>query len=69
MTEGLSLSSGDLPDPGIEPSSPPLKADSLPSEPAGMPLQLLTECILYTKDCVGIEISQGTRQMTLRNLW
>ena len=26
-------SPGDLPDPGIEPRSPPLKADSLPSEP------------------------------------
>ena len=27
------LSSGDLPDPGIEPGSPLLQADSLPSEP------------------------------------
>ena len=26
-------SSGDLPDPGIEPESPPLWADSLPAEP------------------------------------
>ena len=26
-------SPGDLPDPGIEPRSPPLQADSLPSEP------------------------------------
>ena len=30
-------SSGDLPDPGIEPSSPALQADSLPSEPPGKP--------------------------------
>ena len=30
-------SSGDLPDPGIEPGSPALQADSLPSEPPGKP--------------------------------
>ena len=30
-------SSGDLPDPGIEPGSPALHADSLPSEPPGKP--------------------------------
>ena len=28
---------GDLPDPGIEPGSPALRADALPSEPAGKP--------------------------------
>ena len=28
-------SSGDLPDPGIEPGSPALQADALPSEPPG----------------------------------
>ena len=28
-------SPGDLPDPGIEPRSPALQADSLPSEPTG----------------------------------
>ena len=31
------LSSGDLPNPGIEPRSPALQADSLPSEPPGEP--------------------------------
>ena len=30
-------SPGDLSDPGIEPKSPSLQADSLPSEPAGKP--------------------------------
>ena len=30
-------SPGDLPDPGIEPGSPALQADSLPSEPPGNP--------------------------------
>ena len=29
---------GDLPDPGIEPSSPALQADSLLSEPQGKPI-------------------------------
>ena len=30
-------SPGDLPNPGIEPGSPALQADSLPSEPPGKP--------------------------------
>ena len=35
---GLPFSfSGDLPDPGIEPRSPALQADTLPSEPPGKP--------------------------------
>ena len=29
---------GDLPDPGIEPGSPALQADALPSEPPGKPM-------------------------------
>ena len=33
-------SPGDLPDPGIEPRSPALQADALPSEPPGTPLVL-----------------------------
>ena len=32
-------SPGDLPDPGIEPGSPTLQADALPSEPPGKPIQ------------------------------
>ena len=32
---GLPFPSGDLPDPGIEPGSPTLQADALPSEPQG----------------------------------
>ena len=36
---GLPFSSpGDLPDPGIEPESPALQADSLPFEPPGKPM-------------------------------
>ena len=32
---------GDLPDPGIEPGSPTLQEDSLPSEPSGKPYKVL----------------------------
>ena len=35
-------SPGDLPNPGIEPRSPALQADSLPSEPPGKPLSCMT---------------------------
>ena len=35
---------GDLPDPGIEPGSPALQADALPSEPLGKP----SFSLLYT---------------------
>ena len=40
-------SSGDLPNPGVEPRSPELQAGSLPSEPPGKPIslaQLLSNC-------------------------
>ena len=33
-------SPGDLPDPGIEPKSPALQADALPSEPPGKPQEV-----------------------------
>ena len=36
-------SPGDLPNPGIEPGSPTLQADSLPSEPPGKPRSLLVD--------------------------
>ena len=40
---GLSFPSpGDLPDPGIEPGSPALQADSLLSEPPGKPKLVLS---------------------------
>ena len=44
-------SPGDLPDPGIEPRSPTLKADALTSEPPGKPqIALWTVCIITKKD-------------------
>ena len=43
-------SQGHLPNPGIDPGSPALQSDSLPSEPRGKPKQLLsTNCMLGIK--------------------
>ena len=36
----IPFSPGDLPNPGIEPRSPSLQADSLPSEPRGSTIEL-----------------------------
>ena len=47
------LSPGDLPDPGIEPGSPALQADALPSEPPGKPNSIY----LYTYFQIYIYIS------------
>ena len=40
-------SPGDLPNPGIEPGSPALQADALPSEPPGKPMIYNAILILY----------------------
>ena len=39
--------SRDLPDPGVEPRSPALQADSLPSEPLGKPHFMSVLCIPF----------------------
>ena len=43
---------GDLPNPGIEPASPALQVDSLPTEPSGKPksLYILAEIYIYIVD-------------------
>ena len=41
ILNGLAVPSGDLPDPGIEPGSPALQADTLLFEPPGKPHSLL----------------------------
>ena len=41
-------SPGDLPDPGIEPRSPALQADALPSEPPGKPFFFQYKEIYFT---------------------
>ena len=38
-------SPGELPDPGIEPRSPALQADTLPSEPPGKPIGEISNSI------------------------
>ena len=43
-------SPGDLLNPRIEPGSPALQADSLPSEPAGKPYLSLSKHKLYRRD-------------------
>ena len=46
-------SPGDLPNPGIEPRSPALQADSLPSEPPGKPrIRLLKVKVKATQLCL-----------------
>ena len=42
-----SPSPGDLPDPGIKPGSPALQADTLPSEPPGKLMMLITQAVIY----------------------
>ena len=45
-------SPGDLPDPGIEPKSPALQADSLPPEPPGKPYFIYgSVCLLIPCVC------------------
>ena len=51
-------SPGNLPDPGIEPGSPALQADSLLSEPPGKPLQILLD--LNTQQSGSLSLSQLT---------
>ena len=53
------LSPEDLPDPGTEPRSPTLKADSLPSEPPGKPEVL--EGIIITLNVNNLK-TQNKRQ-------
>ena len=62
-------SPGDLPDPGIEPGSPTLQADALPSEPPGKPkvstgawIYLWAFCfvpLIYISVCVPISFYLG----------
>ena len=48
-------SPGDLPNPGIEPRSPTLQADSLPSEAPGNPLSVVSElCTKSLQLCLNL---------------
>ena len=41
-------SPGDLPDPGIEPGSPELQVDSLPTEPPGKSISFVKRVVLHS---------------------
>ena len=52
---GLTFRSpGDLPNPGVQPGSPALQVDSLPSEPPGKP----------HRDAIGMEIQKNRTNFT-----
>ena len=61
---------GDLPDPGIKPSSPELQADTLPSEPPGEPGGLgchflfLFCCLNFAFLYINIKYTQTPQRMT-----
>ena len=58
-------SPGDLPNPGMEPMSPALKADSLPAEPQGKPKHIgvgslsLLQGILLTQELNRVSCTAG----------
>ena len=52
-------SPGDLPNPGIEPGSPALQADSLPSEPPGKPQELFQYIMCIDSFTLQIIYEQG----------
>ena len=56
-------STGDIPDPGIEPESPALQADSLPSEPPGKSLGPATIFAEYLISLVGFVGGPAVRKL------
>ena len=75
-------SPGDLPNPGIEPGSPALQADSLSSEPPRKPAKSYTwtqkqapsfRCCkptdLQTPECAWVEVSRGMTTDLQGSLW
>ena len=70
-------SSGDLPNPGIEPKSPALRADSLPAELPGKPLTIKTRVkisqfsntfkVMHTPKFQGWKITCSSRKVVTRS--
>ena len=56
-------SPGDLPDPGIEPRSPTLQADTLTSEPPGKPLKAKNNLTSLGKKKGGGSVHEGISQV------
>ena len=57
---------GDLPSPGIEPRSPALQADALPSEPSGKPCEY-SGPISFRIDWLNLLAVQGTLKSLLQH--
>ena len=57
-------SPGDLPDPGIEPMSPALEADALPSEPPGKPFRGNSRLNQEAAQMLSLEWSTGQTEST-----
>ena len=53
------LSTGDLPNPGIEPRSPALQVDSLPAEPSGKPKNIEVGSLSFCRGFLAQELNQG----------
>ena len=65
-------SPGDLPDLGIEPRSPAMQADALPSEPPGKPQNTLSEllCSGAVVEVMNIQkLIKHSPQYTFLNVW
>ena len=62
-------SSGNLPDPGIEPRSLPLRADSLPSEPPSKPIKVEWALrIQHSSNRFSVSTKWNTREFSLLSL-
>ena len=52
-------SPGDFPNPGIEPGSPALQVDSLPSEPPGKPIFVVNKVLLDHNHSLSFTFASG----------
>ena len=64
-------SPGDLPDPGIEPRSPVLQADALPTEPPGKPICMLkgSPFLILQREKLAQSEKISTETVQLRPSW
>ena len=53
---------GDLPDPGIQPRCPALKADSLPSEPPEKPRERKDRLERFVSAALGVDMPKGQQE-------
>ena len=70
------LSLGDLPNPGIEPRSPALQADALPSEPPGkavvdisLSIMIISSCMFVAANGIGMKVLVTQSCPTLETPW